>query len=151
MVALAITKQVLQNGPRDYIATYSWIGDGSSTIDNYVAADPTSTGDMGFVFTGQTLYPGTHLKIWQLRYNLAAGYSLELIWDATTPQAAWALYGFGKQKFKEQGGLYVPQSNGAPITGATGKILFTCSASGNVVPSDATGTVQMWLKKDIAQ
>ncbi len=149
MGALAITKQVLNNGNQSYRATYNFQGDGTSTITGYVAADPTSSGDMGVIIAGATYYPGTHLKIWKIHYNLAVGFAVRIIWDATTAQDAWTVYGFGKQDFMREGGLYVPQSGGAPITGATGKILF--SADPAAPPANTSGSIELWLKKDIVQ
>lgn len=147
-MAVVITKQVLENGPRNYRATYDITSDGTG-ITAYVAADPTSAGDMGVSIAGNTLFPGVHLKIWRVRYNLAAGLVVALTWDATTDQDAWSCNGFGMQDFKDEGGLYVPQSAGAPIAGATGVILFNSAAL--TPPVVTVGSIELWLKKDIKQ
>ena len=59
----AWVKQVLENGPRNYIATYTINFGSTSAITNYTAADPTASGDMGVNIGGNVLYPGTNLKI----------------------------------------------------------------------------------------
>lgn len=144
------TKQVMENGSRNYRAIYTLVFTATSPITGYVAADPTSSGDMGVIFAGNTLYPGVHLKIWELNYDLSASQGVQILWNATTNQTAWALngQGAGAHDWKKEGGLAVPQSGGAPITGATGKLIF------NTLGTPAVGdliSIDMWLKKDIAQ
>lgn len=145
-------KQVLQNGPRTYLAKYTllWASGAIDPVTAYLAADPTSTGDMGVTIGGNTLYPGTHLKIWEMRYDLAESIGLEIYWDATSPTDAYILngQGAGKQDFKHQGGLGIPMSGGAPITGGTGKLYFTTLG---VPAADKFISLDLWLKKDIAQ
>jgi hypothetical protein len=146
----AWTKQVLDNGPRNYRAVYTLVFTAMSPLANYLAADPTSSGDMGVNIAGNTLYPGTHLKIWELEYDMSSSQAVQIIWDATTPQNAFVINGAGagKHHWKKRGGLYVPQSAGAPITGATGKILFTTLGVPTV--GDMI-SIEMRLKKDIHQ
>lgn len=150
MAAPTIVKQVLENGARNYVALFTAVW---STTDPILATnilDPTSGGDMGVIFNGQTLYPGTHLKIWQMKYDASPGLGIELLWEAGSPQTAYILNGDGSggQDFKKQGGLFVPQSMGAPITGATGKIdllTHTAPVAGNFF------SLNIWCKKDIHQ
>jgi len=146
-LADAFTKQVIENGPRNYRALYTLLSDGSG-VTGYVAADPTATGDMGVNIAGNILYPGVNLKIWDMRYSLEDT-QLQMVWDATTPQNAFLLTGEGgtKQNFKERGGIPVPRIAGIPITGATGKIIFNL-----LNPTvGAILTLDLWLKKDVAQ
>lgn len=150
-MADAWVKQVLENGSRNYIAVYNLNFTATSPLTGYVAADPTSAGDMGVSIGGNTLYPGTHLKIWKMQYDMSASQALKIIWDATSSQTALTVNGQGsseKDFMKYPGGLYVPQSSGAPITGATGKIKF--DTLGTVTIGDFI-SITMWLKKDIAQ
>lgn len=149
-MADAWVKQVLENGPRNYIATYSLNFTATTPLTAYVAADATSSGDMGVNIGGQVFYPGVHLKIWELMYDMSSSQSLQILWAATTPQTALTVngQGGGKRCYKEQGGLYVPQSAGAPITGATGNILFTTLGTPTI--GDFI-SVNLWLKKDIKQ
>lgn len=156
MAAPAWSKQVLQNGPRTYLAKYTllWASGDTGFPTTLTAADPTASGDMGVNIAGNVLYPGTHLKIWRLSYDVGVNLALQIVWDATTPQNAWILngQGSGKQDFMKQGGLYVPQSGGAPVTGATGKLFFNVIGQGAAtgVAGDFV-SLDMWLKKDIAQ
>lgn len=143
-MATTVTKQVIENGSRNYIATFQ-INSDASAYAAAVCLDPTSGGDMGVAIAGNTLYPGTHLKIWELRYNLPPGITANLIWEATSAQNAWTMYGFGKQCFFRHGGLFVPQSAGAPITGATGKLDLSIPAG-----VAGYGSIEIWAKKDIA-
>lgn len=147
MPAITIIRQVLQNGPRNYVVVLNAAWAANDTLAAYTAADPTSAGDMGVSIGGNTLYPGTHLRLWNVRYNLSAGSGATLSWDATSAQLFWQASGFGEQSFKEQGGIG-PYSAGTLITGATGKILL------NLWPSPTaagTMTLELWCKKDIAQ
>lgn len=146
------SKQVLENGPRSYLAKYTllWASGSLDPVTAYLAADPTSGGDMGIAIQGNTLYPNTHLKIWQMKYDMAESIGLEIYWDASSPTPAYILNGSGSggQDFKKQGGLFVPQSGGAPIAGATGKLYFTTLG---VPAADKFISLNLWLKKDIAQ
>lgn len=149
-MADTFTKQVLENGNRNYRALYTVIFSGVTPIVHYSAADPSVNGDMGVVIAGRTLYPLTHLKIWDLKYDMSASQALNIEWQATTDQTAWMANGQGSggHSWKKQGGLFFPQSNGAPITGGTGGLLFTS------VGAPAVGdfiSIEMWLKKDFAQ
>jgi hypothetical protein len=153
LAALTINKAVLENGNRNYKATYNFVGDGANTISGYVAADPTATGDMGVTIAGNTLYPGAHMTIIGMRYNLAAGFSVQIIWDATSPTLAWTLFGFGKELLYREGGLqpYTITSGVATLlTGATGKILFTQKPDA-ALAAGVTGTIELLLRKGIKQ
>lgn len=144
-MADSVFTQVLENGNRNYHAKFTNLSDGTGET-NVVKLDPTATGNMGVLYSGQTLYPGTHLKIWRIEYNVT-NMTVEMIWNATTPQDLWLLNGFGHHDFMRQGGLYVPQSGGAPITGADGKVLFTTKGAA----SGSSYTITIWAKKDISR
>lgn len=147
-MATTFVKQVIENGVRNYIAVFNITSDGS-TATSTAALDPTSAGDMGVNIGGNTIYPGTHLKLWRLAYNLPVGMNARLIWEATSNQDAWDMYGFGKQDFKFHGGL-IPASAGTIITGATGKVDLSIAAY--TLPTGTTtsyGSIEVWAKKDI--
>lgn len=153
MAALTITKSVLENGSRNYKAVYSFVGDGTNVIAAYVAADPTSTGDMGVSIAGNVLYPGVHTTIIGMRYNLAAGFSIEVLWDATAATSAWTLYGFGKELLYREGGLQpytITSGVRTLLTGATGKILFTQKPDA-ALAAGVGGTIELLLRKGIQQ
>lgn len=150
MASATIVKQVLENGARNYAALFTSVFAAGDTISNYLALNPTSGGDMGVSFAGNTLYPDTHLKIVDLQYELSDGLALQLIWDASSAQTAYIVTGLGggTGKFRKSGGLFVPQSAGAPIAGATGKLLFTLQgtpSAGQVL------SIHIQARKDIAQ
>lgn len=154
MASPTITKQVLENGFRNYVATFTClVGSDVDPIGGYVALDPTASGDMGVTIAGNELFPGTHLKIMRLSYDLSDGLGLRLTWDATAPQDAWILNGTGagKQMFKPQGGLYVPQNAGAPIAGATGKVLFSSVHTGATLTAGDFFSINVYARKDIGQ
>lgn len=150
MAAPTPIRQVIQNGNQNYVLNVSAQWTDASALTGYTLADPTATGDMGVSFGGNVLYPGTHLKIFRMSYDVSDGLAVRLYWDATTPTTAYIFNGTGggKQMLRPQGGIFVPQSAGAPITGATGKILL------DVLGTLAAGlffSLEIWLKKDIRQ
>lgn len=149
MTTPTVTKQVIDNGPRNYVALYTCPLVSGDTLASYLAADPTSGGDMGVKIQGNTLYPGSHLKIVRLAYDVSSQLSVQVIWDATSATTAYILngQGSGKQMFRPIGAL-APASAGALYTGATGKILFTLR--GTPAAGDFF-SVQMWCRKDIVQ
>lgn len=157
MAAPTPIKQVIQNGNQNYVAsiTCQWDSGHTDDLTAYLVADPTAAGDMGVSFGGNTLYPGTHMKIFRISYDVAEGVSCQLYWDATAPTNAYIFNGSGagKQNFKPQGGIFVPQSAGAPITGATGKLFLTTThtAAVSALGAGYFMSLEIWLKKDIRQ
>lgn len=120
-MANTITRKVLANGFRNYAVAVALQADGSGEETDYVVADPTSGGDMGVAYLGQTFYPTTYLKIWKIEYE-AQGLAAKLEWDATTDDLILTMadgaYKFDYSKF---GGRGLPSG----LAGATGKILLT--------------------------
>lgn len=141
----AVQTQVLENGSQWYRAKFTNFSDGTGETA-VVKVDPTSSGALGVIIQGNTLYPGTHLKLMEVEYTVS-GMTLLVQWDATTKQDIWYLQGFGKFNYRKRGGLFVPQSAGAPVIGATGKVLFTTKGAA----SGSSYTVEMTFKKDIVQ
>lgn len=119
----AVTTQILENGPRNWAYSFTNLSDGTGET-NVVKVDGSATGPLGVVIGGQTFYPASHLKITEIQYDVK-GMALEIIWDATTPQNAVVLGGFGRMDFKPYGGIAQVGSTGTILTGATGKIKFT--------------------------
>ncbi len=141
-MATTVTKQVLENGSRNYRATYVINSDGSA-LTSYLAADGSAAGDMGVIIAGATYYPLAHLKIWRVRHDLPPSLNVRLTWEATSAQDAWAFYGFGKQDWTRDGGLST-----IGIAGATGKLDFNIAAAAGV---SGYGSIELWLKKDFQQ
>ena len=127
-MADVVSSAVLENGPVWYRAKFTNLSDGTGE-SGVVKLDPTSSGDMGVIIGGQTLYPGTHLKIMEINYTVS-GMTVEMIWDASSPQDLWLLQGYGTYRFRKEGGIHVPSSGGARITGETGKVKFTTLGAG---------------------
>lgn len=150
MAAPTPTRQVIQNGNQNYVLNISALWTTTDAMTGYLLLDPTATGDMGVAYSGNTLYPGTRLKIWRLAYDVSDGMSVELYWDAGTPTTAYIFNGAGsgKQMFRPQGGIFVPQSGGAPITGATGKLLINTHGT---VAAGSFFSLEIWAKKDTHQ
>lgn len=122
-MADAVTTQILENGPRNWAFAFTSLSDGTGE-SAVVKVDGSSAGPLGVVVGGQTFYPTSHLKITKIEYDVK-GMALEVIWDATTPQNAVVLGGYGHLDFKKFGGLAQVTSAGVILTGATGKIKFT--------------------------
>lgn len=149
-MADAVSTSVLENGPVWFRAKFTNLSDATGET-GVTKLDPTSaaTGmnNMGVVIQGQTLYPGTHLKIMEIRYTVT-NMTVEMYWDATTPQDLWLLNGFDHLNFRKSGGIHVPlQASGAVITGATGIVKFTTKGAA----SGSSYTIDMLCKKDIVQ
>lgn len=145
----AVTSQTLENGNQWFVAKFTNLSDGTGET-GVVKLDPTSgasgANNMGVVIQGQTLYPGVHLKIMEMKYTVS-GMALQIDWKATSNSNLWNLQGYGHFNFRQQGGLYVPQSAGAPITGANGQVLFTTLGAA----PGSSYTVDIWCRKDIVQ
>jgi|GEM_PF-436866 hypothetical protein len=121
-MADAVTVQLLENGQRVWAYSFTNISDGTGE-SGVVKVDGSAAGPLGVVVAGQTFFPLQHIKIREIRYDIK-GMALEIIWDATAPQNALVLGGFGRINFDDIGGL-AAFSGGVMIPGATGKIKFT--------------------------
>lgn len=119
----AVTTQILENGPRNWGYVFTSLSDGTGE-SGVVKVDGSSSGPLGVIIQGQTFYPGPHIKIREIEYDVK-GMALEIIWDATSSQNAFVLGGFGKIKLDRVGGLSAVGATGTPLVGATGKIKFT--------------------------
>lgn len=141
----AWTKQVLENGSRNYVAIYNLLFTLTNHVTGYTAADPTSTGDMGVTIAGNTLYPGVHLKVIGLEYDISSGLGLQIQWNATANDEAVLIngQGGGERKFRERP-LFPPAS-----AGATGKLIF--NTVGNAPAAGDLLSVTMWCRKGIWQ
>ena len=123
-MADTVTTQVIENGFSRYVVQFDDNSDGTGE-SGVVKVDPTSSGDMGVIIAGRTLYPGTNLVLRKIAYNVGPvgnTAALKIEWDATTPQNIITVNGWGEHLYygKNFGGLSVPS-----IAGANGKVLFT--------------------------
>src|ERR1035437_7807918 len=117
-----VTSTILENGPRRVVVAFTNLSDGTGE-SGVVKIDATSSGPLGVVIQGQTVYPGVGLKIVDLWYDIKA-MGLRIQWAATTPTDILVLGGFGRWPLLDTlagfGGMTNPNA-----TGATGSILFT--------------------------
>lgn len=116
-----VTSQLLFNGPRHAVFRFTNVSDGTGEV-NVTKVDATSAGPLGVIVQGQTFYPGPHLKIVGIDYDIKS-MGLRIQWHATTNQDIEVLGGFGIKKYKDIGGLQNPGV--AALAGATGSIDFT--------------------------
>lgn len=119
-MADAVTNVVMFNGFKNVVIRFSDLSDGTG-LTNYVLVDPTSSGTLGVKRGGQTFYPGVHLKIMRIDYDVQ-DMKVRMQWDAGTPQDV-EIFGNAPEDFDYTalGGLIVPPG----LAGATGKILLS--------------------------
>lgn len=122
-MADAVTSALVHNGQNWWSYSFTSLSDGTGET-GVVKVDGSATGPLGVVFAGQTLYPGPHIKIREIEYDVK-GMALQIVWDATVSQNALVLGGFGKIKYDMVGGLAAVGPTGVLLAGATGKIRFT--------------------------
>ncbi len=119
-MADVVTSTLLENGPRNWAYRFTNFSDGTGEAD-VVKVDGSASGPLGVSIAGNTLYPGIHIKITEIRFQVT-DMSLRIKWDATTPLDAVTLTpGSDTLKFKRVGGIFIPVGT----VGATGKITFT--------------------------
>lgn len=118
-MADTVTTTIINNGPRNIVVAFTNVSDGTGEA-GVLKLNATSTGPYGVLVQGQTFYPGIHLKIREIDYDVK-GMLLRMQWVATTPVDIFPLGGFGRLKFQQFAGLIVPPG----VAGITGSIQFT--------------------------
>lgn len=120
------TMQTLLNAARHLVMRFTDVSDGTgeSGVLKVDATDPAN----GWVIQGQTIVPGTSLKIDKVAYS-CRGMKLRMQWQANTPEDALVLGGFGELSFDSTGGIQNPGNVALP--GATGSILFSTLGASN--------------------
>lgn len=119
-MADAVVSTLLENGNRHFAYRFTNFSDGTGETA-VTKVDGSSTGPLGVNIGGQVFYPGVHIKITRLRYNIS-GMSVRILWDATSDQDAAILSpGSDYLDFTKEGGIFIPVG----LAGATGKIQFT--------------------------
>lgn len=141
-MADSVSSQLLENGNQRWAYNFTSASDGTGETA-VVKVDPTSSGPLGVTIAGNTLYPGAHLTVDEIRFQINGG-SVNLKWDATTPLLfANLISGSDTLVFTRRGGgLYSPV-----VAGATGKITFTTSGFG----AGSGYSIWMFGKKGIRQ
>lgn len=118
-MADVVTSTLLENGPRNFAYRFTNLSDGTGET-GVTKIDGSSAGPLGVTVAGQTFYPGAHIKIRSIDYDIKA-MGLRIIWDADVDADALVLSGIDHKDFREFGALQIPSA----LANATGKILFT--------------------------
>lgn len=118
-MADVVTSQLIENGNNWWAYQFTNASDGTGEND-VTKVDGSSTGPLGVIIRGQTFYPGLHIKIREIEYDVK-GMQLQITWDSTADANILILGGFGRMKFDKVGGLFIPPG----LAGATGIIEFT--------------------------
>lgn len=119
-MADVVTTTLLENGNRNWAYQFTSFSDGTGET-GVAKVDGSSAGPLGVNIAGQVFYPGIHLKITEIRFQVT-DMSLRLQWDATAARDIVTLSpGADTLLFHKTGGLFIPST----LVGATGKILFT--------------------------
>ncbi len=137
-MADVVTSQVLFSGPRHLVMRFTNVSDGTGESD-VVKVNATSAN--GIVVQGNTIYPGTHLKVTKCQYDVA-GMGLRIQWVATTNEDMLVLNGYGEFDMEDIGGI----ANPLPA-GATGSLAFTTIAA----VANATYTIILTMTLGIPQ
>lgn len=139
-----IVVRVEQDDVRNTILRASLVSDGSG-LAGFVLVDPTAAAsgavNLSVPRAGQLLYPGVHLKVEQIYYDVQ-DMKLRIQWGATTPEDI-VPFGNAPEDFdyRFMGGLRVP----AALAGATGKILLTTIGAA----ANSTFSILLHLRKNI--
>jgi len=145
-VADAVTSQLLDNGPKWAVYKFTNVSDGGGET-GVVKVNATSTGPLGVTVQGQTFYPGVHLEVVALEYDVRT-MAVRIMWEATANDDMWIASGAGAGPFiflDRRGGFQgLKNPNSA---GATGSILFTTIGAA----AGATYSIIMKLNKGIPQ
>jgi hypothetical protein len=140
-MADTVTTQYQLNDARNAVVILTNVSDGTGEA-NVLKVDASSAGLLGVTKWGQTFYPGVHLTIMGIDYDIG-GMSARLQWQATANKDIMPLAP-GSQYFRDFskfGGLQVP----AGLPGATGGICLTTLGAVN----NATYWIALYLRKNV--
>ncbi len=123
-MADVVTSQILENGPRRVVYKFTNVSDGTGETA-VVKVNATSSGPLGVVEQGQTIYPGLHLKVVDMAYDIRA-MAVRIQWVASSAVDLWICSGDGAGPFSfldsRAGFQGIINPGGA---GANGSIQFT--------------------------
>jgi hypothetical protein len=139
-MADVVVNRTLVNGYRNAAIRVTDVSDGTG-LTALKIFDATATGAFGVQAFGQTIYPGTHISVVGLDYDVQ-DMKINLLWEATANESLLAL-GSAPEDFSWQriGGLTVPPG----LVGATGSILVT--TLDQIVGS--TFSLVLYLRKNV--
>lgn len=119
-MADVVTSTLLENGNNRWAYRFTSFSDGTGEAA-VTKVDGSSAGPLGVSIAGNTLYPGVHIKITELHFQVT-DMSLRILWDAAADVDAFVLSpGTDTLDFTRVGGIFIPVGT----VGATGKIQFT--------------------------
>lgn len=121
-MADAVTTQILENGSRRIVVAFTNLSDGTGE-SGVKKVDASASGPYGVTVQGQISYPGVHLKVVDVWYDIGS-MKLEMLWEASSNVPFLILSGQNRWHILDQrgGSQGIINPNGA---GATGSILFT--------------------------
>lgn len=136
-----VTVQTLLNGPRHLVMRFTSVSDGTGE-SGVIKVNATTAN--GVVVQGQTIYPGTNLKVTRCRYNVYS-MGLRIQWVASSNEDMLVLNGYDDLDFRDIGAIQNPGST--VLSGATGSIAFT-TIGANL---NATYSVILEMTKGVPQ
>lgn len=140
-MADVVTTTIYENGPRNAIVGFTSVSDGTGE-SAVTKVDATASGPFGVMLQGRLVYPGVHLEVVGIYYDIMS-MKLRLQWDAAADTDFLVLGGAPAEwNFMDQRGFGIKNPNN---TGATGNINFT-TIGANL---NATYTVILKLIKGI--
>lgn len=127
----AVTTNVQINGPRNYVATFTNISDG--TGENAVIKIDKST------LVNERGKEPARLNVVRVQWSISGFSSVRILWDHTVDDVCMVLAtGQGFHDFGDTGPLIDPNS-----AGGTGDILFTTAGA----TIGATYDITLWVRK----
>jgi hypothetical protein len=137
-MADTVTTQTLENGPRRVVMAFTNLSDGTGE-SGVKKVDASSSGPLGVTIAGATYYPGVHLKVVDVFYDIGS-MKLQMLWEASASVQFMVLAGYGRMRFLDHRGGFqgIINPNGS---GATGSILF--STVGAALNSSYTVILEM--------
>lgn len=119
-MADTVSSTILENGNQRWAYRFTSFSDGTGEAA-VTKVDGSSGGPLGVTIAGQIFYPGLHITIDEIRFQVV-DMSLRILWDATSDQDAVILSpGADTLDYRRMGGIFIPST----LAGATGKIQFT--------------------------
>ncbi len=150
-MADTFTSQIQQNGYRNFVLKMTYVADLTAPVglSNQLIFDATSANSLsqnpGVLIGGQTFYPGVHLSILRLHYDVA-NTQAQLTWDSSSGVGSYSAIltlgaAPGPMDWTDLGGLRVTPG----MTNPTGSLrLSTINPA-----AGATMDITLYLRKNI--
>ena len=121
-MADTVTSQVLESGFSRWVMKFTNFSDGTGE-SGVVKVDATSSGPFGVTIGGNTVYPGTNLKVTDIWYDIS-GMVLRIQWKASSNVDMLVLGGWNQWSLRDKRAGFQGLVN-TMASGATGSIAFT--------------------------